>query len=178
MVGGDVVAGGWKRVVEAHAHGVEGVDESAGVGGIGGGGAEGGGEELEWSFDLVAEVFSGVELGRLDEGAEDGFDVAVGGEVGGGHAVNEGGGRVVGDEALGQFVTDEVRGVRIGGEEGEGFDAFVHVRRMNLGLGGWRAAEVVARDACEPSHCLGPGSCFWSRSGRGRPGWDGRRSSR
>ncbi len=78
------------------------------------------------SLDFVAEVFSGVELGRLDEGAEDGFDVAVGGEVGGGHTVDEGRGRVVGDEALGQFVTDEVRGVRIGGEEGEGLDTFVH----------------------------------------------------
>ena len=72
-----------------------------GLAGVGGGGAEGGGEELHGGFDFVAEVFSGVELGRLDEGAEDGFDVAVGGEVGGGHAVDEGGRRVVGDEALG-----------------------------------------------------------------------------
>ena len=101
VVGGDVVAGGRKRVVEAHAHGVDGVDESAGIRGIGRGGAEGGGEELHRRFHFVAEVFSGVELGRLDEGAEDGFDVAVGGEVGGGHAVDEGGRRVVGDEALG-----------------------------------------------------------------------------
>jgi hypothetical protein len=57
VVGGDVVASGGKRVVEAHAHGVDGVDQRAGVGRVGRGGAEGGGEELHWGFDLVAEVF-------------------------------------------------------------------------------------------------------------------------
>ena len=101
LVGGDVVAGGWERVVETHAHGVDGVDDCAGIGGVGGGGAEGGGEELHWGFDFVAEVFFGVELGRLNQSTEDGFDVAVRGEVGGGHAVDEGRRRVVGDEALG-----------------------------------------------------------------------------
>ena len=101
MVGGDVVAGGRKRVVEAHAHGVDGVDESAGIRGIGRRGAECGGEKLHRGFDFVAEVFCGVELGRLNESAEDGFDVAVGGEIRGGHAVDERWRRVVGDEALG-----------------------------------------------------------------------------
>ena len=38
---------------------------------------EGGGDELGWSLDLVTEIFSGVELGRLDECVEDFFDVAL-----------------------------------------------------------------------------------------------------
>jgi len=101
LVCGDVVAGGRQGIVEAHAHGVDGIDEGAEVLRVGGGGAEGRCEELHGGLDLVAEVLLGVELGRLDEGAEDGFDVAVGRHVGGGHAVDEGGRRLVGDEALG-----------------------------------------------------------------------------
>ena len=100
-----------------------GVDEGAGVGGLGGGGAEGGGEELHGCLDLVAEVAAGVELGAGDEGAEDGFDVAVGGEEGCGHAVDEGGRRVVGDEALGDLPGDEVGGLGPVGEKVEGLEA-------------------------------------------------------
>ena len=167
VVGGDVVAGGREGVVEAHAHGVDGVDEGAGVLGVGGGGAEGGGEELHGGLDLVAEVLCGVELGRLDEGAEDGFDVAVGGEVGGGHAVDEGGGWVVGDEALGELVTDEVRGFGAGGEDVEGGEAFVH----SFARWGWGSAATPGM--VWPSHCLGPGSCFLG-SKRNGPAWLGR----
>ena len=63
VIGGDVVAGRRKSVVERHAHGLDGVDECTWVGWIGSGGAKGGGEELHGGFDFVAEVFAGVELG-------------------------------------------------------------------------------------------------------------------
>lgn len=56
-ISGDVVAGGRERVVEGHAHCLEGFDEGAGVDRVGVGGAEGGGYELYRCFDLVAEVF-------------------------------------------------------------------------------------------------------------------------
>jgi len=62
-IGGDVVAGGRERIVEGHAHRLEGFDQGAGVDGVGVGGAEGGGYELYRRFDLVAEVFFRVELG-------------------------------------------------------------------------------------------------------------------
>ena len=101
LLGGDVEAGGGKGHEGGHAHLAGGVDECARVDGVGGGGAEGGGEELDGGLDLVAEETAGVELGRLDEGAEDGSNVAVGGEVGGGHAIDERGRGIVGDEALG-----------------------------------------------------------------------------
>ena len=56
-IGGDVVAGGRECVVEGHAHCLEGFDQRGRVHGVSVGCPEGGGYELHWCFDLVAEVF-------------------------------------------------------------------------------------------------------------------------
>ena len=83
-----------------------------------------------------------------------------------GHAVDHGRGRVVADEAYGEFGGDELRGLRAGGEHVEDFEALLGPFSL-----------MVA-----PRTNLGPGSCLEaSNSGLDVFGgeWDAcRRSSR